>query len=304
MTSARIERDRAKRSAGLHISRYHDNPRKAARAAFPSIEVSSLSDGTWQVDDPGRHVLIISGSVATRVVQRASDVSDAVSGGDGVTFLPAGSAWTVNVSEAFAPVGAITIPEELLFASCGHECGPWRIAVAEQQPRIVEAAKWLAMPAIGWPGADKLLTSLLIRLIANTFGRFVRRVDDSWLPAAALVRIASLCSLSDLERLSVPVLAEHAGLGVSAFARAFRGSTGLTPGEYLIRVRTDQVAILLETTDLSVSAIAKKTGLSSVAHLTQQFGQRFGITPGRYRAALVRSTTGRTHRLPPTKDRK
>jgi transcriptional regulator GlxA family with amidase domain len=78
-------------------------------------------------------------------------------------------------------------------------------------------------------------------------------------------------------------MARSAGLGVSAFVRAFRGSTGVTPAAFALKLRLDHAAQMLRSTDLGAREIAALSGFASAAHLVRTFRVHRGITPGRWR---------------------
>ncbi|MFJ4771439.1 GlxA family transcriptional regulator [Streptomyces uncialis] len=83
-----------------------------------------------------------------------------------------------------------------------------------------------------------------------------------------------------------PTLAEiatHARTSVRSLNRRFRERTGLTPRQYLLRVRVERARELLETGDLTVDEIAARTGFGSPASLRRHFRRLTGATPSTYR---------------------
>lgn len=207
-------------------------------------------------------------------------------GQDRISFLPAGTTWEAQAIGGPVRTGLMSIPIALM-TECGGAASPWRVAIGERKPRLAEAARWLGQQdAIGLRRADCLMQRLLARLAASSFGSLERRPDDAWLPAATLARMPSAVTSVGLDRMSLEALASEAGLGISAFARGFRGSTGWTPGDYLIALRMKQVASLLATTDLPMKEIARHVGLRSAAHAEQQFRRSHGVTTKTFRAAV------------------
>jgi transcriptional regulator GlxA family with amidase domain len=90
--------------------------------------------------------------------------------------------------------------------------------------------------------------------------------------------------------LRVDVLAKRASMSPRNFARAFRRETGTTPAAYVEQLRVETAKRLLETTDLSVSAIAKRLGMRHAETLHRAFSRRAGTTPDRYRQHFARHT--------------
>ncbi len=85
------------------------------------------------------------------------------------------------------------------------------------------------------------------------------------------------------ENVQIAELAAAASLSISQFNRKFRRMFGTTPREYLLRVRTNAACRLLETTDMTVTAIALETGFFDHSHFTRIFQRIMNIPPGAYR---------------------
>ncbi|WP_375337227.1 helix-turn-helix domain-containing protein [Rhizobium lentis] len=100
---------------------------------------------------------------------------------------------------------------------------------------------------------------------------------------AALQRVVDRIEAEMHEDLSLALLAQDAGLSISAFVRAFRGSTGISPGEYLIRRRIYRASKLLTGSSLAIKEIARMCGFATHAHLTNVFRSRMGEPPASHR---------------------
>lgn len=68
------------------------------------------------------------------------------------------------------------------------------------------------------------------------------------------------------------------------FSRLFKQSTGLTPHQYLLKCRIEQVKQLLKTTDLSLATVATQVGFVDQSHLARHFKRQVGILPSQFRA--------------------
>ncbi|GIE29025.1 AraC family transcriptional regulator [Actinoplanes italicus] len=90
-----------------------------------------------------------------------------------------------------------------------------------------------------------------------------------------------------LDRLAEPVtleeMAGHARMSVRTFTRRFRDETGLSPRQWLLRQRVEHARILLESTDLAVDAVARRSGLGSATALRQHLHATIGVAPSAYR---------------------
>jgi transcriptional regulator GlxA family with amidase domain len=90
-----------------------------------------------------------------------------------------------------------------------------------------------------------------------------------------------------LDRLADPVtledMAAHARMSVRTFTRRFRDETGMSPRQWLLRQRVAHAQVLLESTDLAVEAVARRSGLGSATALRQHMQTAIGVAPSAYR---------------------
>jgi AraC family transcriptional regulator len=88
-------------------------------------------------------------------------------------------------------------------------------------------------------------------------------------------------------RLAEPVpladMAAVAGLSVSQFARQFKARVGLSPHQYLLRLRVDTARRMLTDNRLPIADVASRCGFSHQEHLTRVLSARLGITPAAIR---------------------
>ncbi|GID26737.1 GlxA family transcriptional regulator [Paractinoplanes brasiliensis] len=90
-----------------------------------------------------------------------------------------------------------------------------------------------------------------------------------------------------LDRLAEPVgleeMAEHARMSVRTFTRRFREETGTSPRQWILRQRIAHAQVLLESTDLGVEVVARRSGLGSATALRQHLQAAIGVAPTAYR---------------------
>lgn len=104
------------------------------------------------------------------------------------------------------------------------------------------------------------------------------------LPAGDPVGRAMDWAVGHLDQpITVRSLARRARMAPRTFARQFRDDTGVTPHQWLTSQRVGLAQQLLETSELTVEAIARRTGFGSVDTLRLHFGRRLATTPARYR---------------------
>lgn len=90
-----------------------------------------------------------------------------------------------------------------------------------------------------------------------------------------------------LDRLAEPVsleeMAEHARMSVRTFTRRFREETGTSPRQWLLQQRVAHAQVLLESTDLGVETVARRSGLGTATALRQHLHAAIGVAPSAYR---------------------
>ena len=79
--------------------------------------------------------------------------------------------------------------------------------------------------------------------------------------------------------LSVSTLAEECGITESYFRRIFTRKYGVSPKEYIIRLRMGYAKDLLSSGDVSVTEAAEICGYSEVTHFSREFSKRVGVPP-------------------------
>ncbi len=91
----------------------------------------------------------------------------------------------------------------------------------------------------------------------------------------------------NLERtLSVEILADRMAMSPRNFARVFRSQIGLTPADYVRRVRVEAARALLEHPGKSVEVIAQHCGFGSDESMRRAFLDELGVSPAQYRATF------------------
>jgi len=86
-------------------------------------------------------------------------------------------------------------------------------------------------------------------------------------------------------RIRLAELAEAANLSASRFSHVFKTQTGLSPGAYLRRLRTERARHLLATSPLRIKEIMAMAGYNSKSLFVRHFKRSFGVAPSQYRKA-------------------
>ena len=84
-------------------------------------------------------------------------------------------------------------------------------------------------------------------------------------------------------KLSLPGIAEIAGISVSHLKTLFRNSTGVPVYEYVLRRRVERAQLLLRNHKMSIAEIALATGFAHQSHLARHMHRILGHTPSAVR---------------------
>jgi transcriptional regulator GlxA family with amidase domain len=64
------------------------------------------------------------------------------------------------------------------------------------------------------------------------------------------------------------------------------------PANYIRNIRLQKAKELLETSDLTISEVAYKSGFQTINHFTKVFKEEYGIPPSVYRSHNNHATNG------------
>lgn len=169
---------------------------------------------------------------------------------------------------------------------------------------IAEAiGETLARKSIRWPASGprpigeaqaqvclEALRQLAARLMAwwEHWGRDLSRRKDVHMgegtdPATRRFVIRSFVLRRYQERITLADLAERLGLSESRAAHVVKETCGVRFHDLLKQTRLEVASALLRRSNLTLQAIAGRTGFSDATHLIRRFRGWRGITPGRYR---------------------
>ena len=79
--------------------------------------------------------------------------------------------------------------------------------------------------------------------------------------------------------ISLMEISRHCHVSPFHFSRVFKTFTGTSPHQYLLAIRLQHAALLLQDTSLPVTDIAFNTGFNSLEHFTAAFRQKFNSSP-------------------------
>lgn len=81
----------------------------------------------------------------------------------------------------------------------------------------------------------------------------------------------------------VTAMIRLSGLAERSFKRRFKQATGMAPLEYVHAIRLEEAKHMLETSDLSIEAIANQAGYEDAGYFSRLFRRKVNLSPAQYR---------------------
>jgi AraC family transcriptional regulator len=207
-----------------------------------------------------------------------------------VTIVPAGVRRRVLLENPDFLVLNMAVSSAMLRRCADDE--PGAMETGGRELPIVQNVRnhWLrraahAFKEAGVKGAPSMqmqsLAYAMVRHLARSPGRLA---ESGGLDPLALARVLELMNDRLAEDLTLAELAGEAGLGVSAFGRAFAKSLGASPYRYFAALRMQHAKELLAHSNRPLAVIAAEAGYGDQAHFTAAFTRHTGFSPGKWRS--------------------
>ncbi|GAA0953321.1 GlxA family transcriptional regulator [Nonomuraea longicatena] len=114
----------------------------------------------------------------------------------------------------------------------------------------------------------------------------------------ALRRLLDTIAAEPAANHTLAAMADRAAVSERHLTRLFRREIGLTPGQYVERIRVEAAQALLETSAAGVDSIARSCGFGSDESMRRAFLQVLGTTPTAYRQRFRTSHTNLSKESP------
>ncbi|MEK3721597.1 AraC family transcriptional regulator [Paenibacillus sp. FSL H8-0034] len=112
---------------------------------------------------------------------------------------------------------------------------------------------------------------------STTFEKSISEIPE------AIQKTVLFIELHYEQPLNLDEMAENAGLSKYHFLRQFTRFIGLTPLEYLNKLRIEKAAELLRTTEQTLDEVAGSVGFAGGNYFSKVFRHWVGMSPGKYR---------------------
>ncbi len=116
------------------------------------------------------------------------------------------------------------------------------------------------------------------------FSRAIERVQTPTGTVDAFANVIAHLHTNFADNLSTAELARMAGISASHFERRFRLAFNSSPRQYLLRIRIEHAARLLDETEQTISQIAQACGFYDHAHFSRSFRRLMNVPPSAYRS--------------------
>lgn len=140
-----------------------------------------------------------------------------------------------------------------------------------------------------WCRTTKLATYGTGRRTTGTVG-FTRKLSATEIDQMAEIPLGSVVATMIRKigrKVTSAELAKAAGTSVRGLERAFDRDYGLSPQQYLRRLRMQTACQLLVSSRLALAQVADRCGFADQSHFTRDFRSLTGMTPRTYRLTFA-----------------
>jgi len=132
---------------------------------------------------------------------------------------------------------------------------------------------------------------MVIHIIDQIMILFAREAQKSSLKTTENSHISQIIEQNiikdPLHHWSVSEMAHIVQLGITAFSERMKMETGLSPINFLIKIRINIAMNLMAHFNYKIGDIAYETGFYSPQHFSHTFKKMTGVSPHKYRKNLL-----------------
>ncbi len=173
---------------------------------------------------------------------------------------------------------------ELLFGERDGVSGKLIHLSVEERARMVQCLdRILSEYRLKAPGYESLIAALLTEFLVITMRSEENRRSEFKEHSPGVLESISMMEGTPEQNFTLESLADMSRMSIASYTKKFRAATGLSPMEYLLNVRLQQVRHYLKTSDLSIGEIAERCGFCAANYMIKLFRRELGITPAQYK---------------------
>jgi AraC-like DNA-binding protein len=86
------------------------------------------------------------------------------------------------------------------------------------------------------------------------------------------------------KKLTIKSLAKMVSMSESSFIRLFKKETGLSPMDFLIKLRIDKAKKLIRAGSMNITEVSLHCGFSSTSHFSTSFTKHAGVKPSEFQS--------------------
>lgn len=124
---------------------------------------------------------------------------------------------------------------------------------------------------------------LIISMLCHMYASRIRAGKVRLIRDDKLIRCIEYMNQHLAEAISVEALSEVAFCSPSTLRRNFEALMGMSPTQYVTRLRLQKATELLQSTSVHLSDIAQQCGFYDSAHFSRKFHEYAGLSPKEYR---------------------
>lgn len=132
----------------------------------------------------------------------------------------------------------------------------------------------------------KLFSSYFIRNYSD-YSDIISKNQQSNLNEAMINSIRNYILEHISEDISIDDLAFQLGLSKFYFLKEFKKFTGITPYQFILKLKLEKAQELLRSTNKSLSEIAYELSFSDQSHFSRLFTKTFGESPKKYKSNFL-----------------
>ena len=237
-----------------------------------AMNVPGKGGKAYHVDRPA-HGVILNGDL-TKSDYYFSDGRVLHTGPNDFFYLPRGSTYHVKIREGGCCY-AINFDAEL-----SDEPFTLRLRDVEGVRKIFHGA------AKRWKAHDPIREMLAMRALYEILCLIISEQEREYQSSANTEKLAPAMAVIESRftdnALSVTELSSLCGMSEVYFRRLFEDRFGISPKEYLIRMRIEYAKSLLASGQFPVSEVASLCGYAEPCHFSREFSKRVGLSPNQY----------------------